>query len=149
MHDRDAKEAQKASQVSTRKPLTAEETDTLKLKKSWEIALAPGKQVPMQFIMSYMTGNSLQIFTLMTVFMLFKGPLQAIAGTNTTFNKFETESNRAQMTIVKIVYILMQSMLLGLGVWKIGKMGLLPTTQSDWVAFETERTCLEQAYFPV
>lgn len=33
----------------------------MKLKKSWEIALAPGKQVPMQLIMSYMSGNSLQV----------------------------------------------------------------------------------------
>jgi ER membrane protein complex subunit 4 len=41
----------------------------------------------------------------------------------------------------------MQCMLLALGVWKIGKMGLLPTTQSDWMAFESERICLERAYF--
>jgi ER membrane protein complex subunit 4 len=49
------------SQVQARKPPTQEETETLKLKKSWEIALAPGKQVPMQLIMSYMSGNSLQV----------------------------------------------------------------------------------------
>jgi len=44
--------------------------DTLKLKKSWEIALGPAKQLPMQAIMGYMSGNGLQIFSIMMVFML-------------------------------------------------------------------------------
>lgn len=45
--------------------------DTLKLKKSWEIALGPAKQLPMQAIMGYMSGNGLQIFSIMMVFMLY------------------------------------------------------------------------------
>ena len=94
-----------------------------------------------------MSGNSLQIFSLMMVFMLFKGPLQAIAATNSTFSKLETEGNKGKMLLVKATFIGMQCLLLALGVWKIGQMGLLPTTQSDWVAFENERTCLETAYF--
>lgn len=156
---------QKTSQPPARKPPTQEETDTLKLKKSWEIALAPGKQLPMQLIMSYMSGNSLQVFahkgdtviegltnnlqvfSLMMVAMLFKGPLQAIAATNFTFTKLETEGNKGKLILVKATYVGMQCMLLALGVWKIGKMGLLPTTQSDWLAFEGGRICLEKAYF--
>lgn len=60
----------KKSDKATRKPPTQEETDTLKLKKSWEIALGPAKQLPMQAIMGYMSGNSLQIFSIMMVMML-------------------------------------------------------------------------------
>jgi hypothetical protein len=33
-----------------RKPPTTEETDTLKLKKAWELAIAPAKQLPMNAI---------------------------------------------------------------------------------------------------
>jgi hypothetical protein len=36
--------------VSARKPPTAAEMDTLKLKKAWEIAIAPAKQLPMNAI---------------------------------------------------------------------------------------------------
>lgn len=149
-----AKQAyQKSSQPSTttavRKTSTQAETDTLKLKKSWEIALAPGKQLPMQAIMAYMGGNSLQVFTIMMVAMLFKGPLQAIAATNSTFARLETEGNKRKMGLVKVAYVAMQCLLLGLGVWKIGQMGLLPTTQSDWLAFESERVCVEKAYFAI
>jgi hypothetical protein len=73
-----------------------------------------------------MSGNSLQIFSIMMVFMLFKGPIQGLLNTNSVFAKFETESTRAQMIGVKLVYVLMQLMLLGLGVWKVNGMGLLP-----------------------
>jgi ER membrane protein complex subunit 4 len=83
----------------------------------------------------------------MMVFMLFKGPIQAIAATNSTFTRLETENNKSKMILVKATYVGMQTMLLALGLWKIGQMGLLPTTQSDWVAFEGERECLEKAYF--
>ncbi len=60
----------KKAQATGRKVPTPEETATLKLKKAWEIALAPAKQLPMQAIMGYMSGNSLQIFSIMMVFML-------------------------------------------------------------------------------
>lgn len=49
---------------------------------------------------------------------------------------------------VKAVYILMNLTLLALGVWKVNAMGLLPTTRSDWLAWEYERVPLERAYFP-
>jgi ER membrane protein complex subunit 4 len=59
------------SQIATRKPPTELEMNTLKLKKAWEIALAPAKQIPMQGIMMYMSGNSLQIFSMMMVYTLY------------------------------------------------------------------------------
>ena len=107
-------------------PLSTVETDTLKLKKAWEIALAPSKQVPMNAIMMYMSGNSLQIFSIMMVFMLFKGPIQGLINTNAMFAKLETDATRSKLVGVKLVYVLMQLLLLGLGVWKVNAMGLLP-----------------------
>ncbi|KAI1618648.1 phosphatidylserine decarboxylase [Exophiala viscosa] len=135
------------SQVAARKTPTPEETETLKLKKAWEVALGPAKQIPMQAIMGYMSGNSLQIFSIMMVAMLFKNPIQAIAQTNMAFSRFESPGTRSQMLGVKAVYILMQCLLLGLGVYKVHSMGLLPTTRSDWLAWEFERQPLERAYF--
>ena len=62
----------------------------------------------MNAIMMYMSGNSLQIFSIMMVFMLFKGPIQGLINTSTVFAKFETEGTRAKLLGVKAVYILMQ-----------------------------------------
>ncbi|EEA20945.1 hypothetical protein EYB25_008422 [Talaromyces marneffei] len=135
---------QETRSAPDRKPV---ETDTLKLKKAWEVALAPSKQIPMNAIMMYMSGNSLQIFSIMMVFMLFKGPIQGLIATNAQFVKFETESNRTKIWGCKAVYVLMQLVLLGMGVWKVNAMGLLPTTRSDWLAWESERISLERAFF--
>lgn len=114
---------QQDKQPATKRP---EETDALKLKKAWEIAIAPSKQLPMQAIMMYMSGNSLQIFSIMMVLMLFKGPIQGLINTNAAFAKYESPSTRARLVGVKAVYVLMQLLLLALGVWKVNGMGLLP-----------------------
>lgn len=100
--------------------------DTLKLKKAWEVALGPIKNLPMTGIMMYMSGNSLQIFSIMMVFMAFKTPLMGILGTNQAFEKFESESNRDKILQVKVVYVAMQLVALALGIWKVNAMGLLP-----------------------
>src|SRR6478735_4283560 len=100
--------------------------DTLKLKKAWEVALAPVKGLPMTAIMMYMSGNSLQIFSIMMVFMAFKNPIAGIIGTNQAFERFQTETNRGQIIQVKLAYVVMQLVALALGVWKVNGMGLLP-----------------------
>lgn len=100
--------------------------DQLKLKKAWEVALAPAKNLPMTLIMMYMSGNSLQIFSIMMVFMAFKNPIMGLLSTNQAFERFETDSNRGSILQVKAAYVLMQVLALAVGVWKINSMGLLP-----------------------
>jgi len=134
-----------SSKTAVRAPPTTEETDTLKLKKAWEVALAPVKQLPMTGIMMYMSGNSLQIFTIMTVVMAFKNPITGLAATNQSFERFESEGTKSKLLVVKAVYVAMQILALALGVWKVNGMGLLPTTRSDWLAWETARDPLERA----
>lgn len=140
--------------------------DTLKLKKAWEVALAPVKSLPMTAIMMYMSGNSLQIFSIMMVFMAFKTPLLGIIGTQQAFERFESDGNRGRLLQVKAAYVVMQIVALALGVWKVNAMGLLPyvgprqartrpilnandlsnrTTRSDWLAWEVQREPLEHA----
>lgn len=80
----------------------------------------------MNAIMMYMSGNTLQIFSIMMVFMLFKNPLQALLQTNQVFTRYETEGTRAKLWMVKGVYVLMNMVALALGVWKVNGMGLLP-----------------------
>jgi len=100
--------------------------DTLKVKKAWEVALAPIKGLPMTAIMMYMSGNSLQIFSIMMVFMAFKNPIMGLVGTNQAFERFQTDTNAVKIIQVKIAYVAMQLVALALGVWKVNAMGLLP-----------------------
>lgn len=80
----------------------------------------------MNGIMMYMSGNGLQTFSIMMVFMLFKGPIQGLINTNAAFVKYETPATRGRLIGVKAIYVLMQLLLLALGIWKVNAMGLLP-----------------------
>jgi len=117
------------------------------MKKAWEVALAPAKSLPMQAIGQYMAGNSLQIFSIFMVYTLFKTPVVAVINLPAVFAKFDSPGTRKRgLVLVQIVYVLTNCLLLALGVWKVGKMGLLPTTRSDWLAWESERTSVERAW---
>ncbi|CAK7264643.1 hypothetical protein SEPCBS119000_001102 [Sporothrix epigloea] len=142
---RDAKEGKTAAPAAATKQQTPEEMDTLKVKKAWEVALGPVKSLPMTAIMMYMSGNSLQIFSIMMIFMAFKNPIMGILGTQQAFERFETPGNRGQMLQVKLAFVAMQILALALGVWKLNGMGLLPTTRSDWLAWEELRGTSEIA----
>lgn len=74
----------------------------------------------------YMTGNSLQVFSIMMVFMLFKTPITQVLATQATFSRFETEGTKPKMLLVKLVYILCNALSLALGIYKVNQMGLLP-----------------------
>ncbi|CAG9832859.1 unnamed protein product [Diabrotica balteata] len=111
----------------------SKKTDVSRLitKKSWDLALAPMKQVPMNLFIMYMAGNSISIFPIMMVGMLLMRPLQAIWSTKATFKMMETSNAILQM----IVYVLGNFVNIGLALYKCHSMGLLPTYASDWLAF--------------
>lgn len=156
---------QKEAKALQREQPTPEEMDTLKLKKAWEVALAPVKGLPMTAFMMYMSGNSLQIFSIMMVVMAFKNPLMGLMSTNQAFERFVTERNSGDILQVKLLYVVCQLVALAVGIWKVNSMGLLPyvfvsafvclfraetdrfhrTTRSDWVLWEGARTALETA----
>ncbi|KAK9480944.1 hypothetical protein V1514DRAFT_274811 [Lipomyces japonicus] len=126
---------------------TPEERDTLKAKKAWEIALSPSKSLPMNAIMSYFSGSSLQIFSLTMTFMLFSNPVKAIASVSSTFARYESEGNSTRLLQAKLVFVALQLATIAVGVWKMGSMGVLPTERSDWLAWERASPSLENAVF--
>ena len=49
-------------------------------KKAWDAALSPGKNIPMNAFMLWMSGNGVQIFSVMITGMLFFQPIKALMG---------------------------------------------------------------------
>ncbi|KAI2796821.1 hypothetical protein RDWZM_007135 [Blomia tropicalis] len=110
----------------------SQEVDSnLIVKKSWDIALAPLKQIPMNLFIMYMAGNSISIFPIMMVGMLFLGPIKAIFNFNKTFKLIEGN----QAIFQKFVYLLGNVACIALALYKCKSMGLLPTHASDWLDF--------------
>lgn len=114
------------------------DVEQLKTKKIWEIATGPAKSIPMNLIMSYMTGNSLQLIPIMMTVMLFINPLKAIFNdTNKIFKNLQTDKNGSIILQAKIVYILCQLGCMAIGIWKLNKMGLMPNSDADWLSFKS------------
>ncbi|KAK3086289.1 hypothetical protein FSP39_016371, partial [Pinctada imbricata] len=99
--------------------------------RSWDIALGPLKQIPMNFFIMWMAGNSISIFPIMMVGMMFFRPIQALLAAQNTFKMIEG----SQAPLQKIVYMFGNLVCLALAVYKCQTMGLLPTFASDWLAF--------------
>ncbi|XP_062573426.1 ER membrane protein complex subunit 4-like [Saccostrea cucullata] len=100
-------------------------------KRSWDIALGPLKQIPMNFFIMWMAGNSISIFPIMMVGMMFFKPIQAFISIQNTFVMIEG----SQAIIMKFIYIFGNIVCVALATYKCQTMGLLPTHASDWLAF--------------
>ncbi|KAL5021714.1 hypothetical protein ScPMuIL_000869 [Solemya velum] len=103
----------------------------LLVKKSWDIALGPVKQIPMNMFIMWMAGNSISIFPIMMIGMMFFRPIQAFISIQNTFSMIEGNQGPLQ----KFVYLLGNCVCMALAVYKCQTMGLLPTHASDWLAF--------------
>jgi hypothetical protein len=56
--------------------LTQEDDEHLLARRSWDIALQPIKQLPMNVVFAWMAGNSFSLMSIMIVVMLFMKPIQ-------------------------------------------------------------------------
>ncbi|CAO3688881.1 unnamed protein product [Umbelopsis vinacea] len=121
---------------------------TLKARRAWDVAMGPAKTIPMNAIMIYMSGNGVQLFSVMITAMLFWQPLKAIFTINQTFERFEptgAAKNHPEASLLtsKATFLAFQLVTIALGIYKVNAMGLLPTTTSDWLAFMPPKQILE------
>ncbi|KAL8278769.1 hypothetical protein RQP46_008838 [Phenoliferia psychrophenolica] len=117
----------------------AEELSALRQQKAWDLALAPAKNVPMQAFMMYMTGGGVQIFSVMSVWTCLKGAVTGMMGVEQAFAPFASTTDSAtpaSFALQKATFIACQVGLLAVGLWKCHSMGLLPSHDSDWLAFQ-------------
>lgn len=56
----------------------AKQSTDIKMRRAWDLALAPAKSLPMQAIMLYFSGSGVQIFSLGMIFMLLTSPITAV-----------------------------------------------------------------------
>ncbi|KIO32972.1 hypothetical protein M407DRAFT_241209 [Tulasnella calospora MUT 4182] len=110
----------------------------IKEKRAWDLAISPAKSLPMNGFMLYMSGNSLQIFSIGILVMLLMNPFKAVANINRAFSPFAPANSNPTaldtLAFYKLVYVACNLLTLGLGLWKCSKLGILPTA-NDWRAF--------------
>jgi hypothetical protein len=111
--------------------------------RSWDIALGPLKQAPMNVMISWMAGNSIALFPIMFVGMLLFRPLQSMFTISKAFEAIESSENSI---VQKLIYLLGNLVNLGIALYKCHSMGLLPTYASDWLAFANPQERMEYSY---
>ena len=111
--------------------------------RSWDIALGPIKQAPMNIMISWMAGNSIALFPIMFVGMLLFRPFQSMLQMSKAFETIEPSQYSG---VQKLIYFLGNLVNLGIALYKCHSMGLLPTYASDWLAFESPQIQMEQAF---
>ncbi|XP_062519901.1 ER membrane protein complex subunit 4-like [Corticium candelabrum] len=116
-----------------------EEHDTLVEKKSWDVAIGPLKQLPMNLFIMYMVGNSLSIIPIMFIGMMAFNPIKTLLNFGQVSKQFEGN----QAFIQKLVFVVANIALICLAAYKCHSMGLLPLYKSDWVDFLDIRKRME------
>jgi len=118
----------------------------LRAKRSWDTALAPIKQAPMNLFIMYMSGNTISIFPIMMVVMMAVRPFKTLLSMSTTFKTLDADTGATSAFGQKIVFVLGNLANVVLAVYKFNSMGLLPTYASDWLAFADPISRVEWAY---
>lgn len=142
------KEAQdKALTAGSHKTLTQQQQQALAAKKktrAMAIATGPGKQIAMNAFMMYMSGKSLNIFSISITSMAILSPIQSILGMQKTFASLEG----VDLQLAKLVYVGLNLVWLMVGLYKMSSMRLLPTTSADWTGVIVWKEMLESSSIP-
>ncbi|KAL8130020.1 hypothetical protein V2J09_019175 [Rumex salicifolius] len=103
-----------------------------KAQKAWEVAQAPIKNFLMMGFMMWMAGSTVHLFSIGITFSALLQPLTALQGVGKVFEPYK--DNKVDLIAPKLLYIALNVVCLGVGVWKLNTLGLLPTHASDWVS---------------
>ncbi|CEG38118.1 Predicted membrane protein [Plasmopara halstedii] len=109
---------------------TATNTIELKKKRAMEIGMAPFKSLLQTGFMMWMSGNSINIFSIMITGMIVMNTAKSLFNMNNAF----ASVNDGVISLTQPKAIYMAGSLIGaaMGVYKCSNMGLLPTTSADW-----------------
>ncbi|KFK27766.1 hypothetical protein AALP_AA8G426200 [Arabis alpina] len=103
-----------------------------KLKKAWQVAQSPFKNLMMMCFLMWMVGNTLNLFSIGITFSALWQSITALWSVAKIFEPFE--DNEVELFEPKLVFIALNLGRLAMGIYKLNSLGLLPTHASDWVS---------------
>lgn len=112
------------------------------------IALSPGKQLGMNAFMLWMSGRNLNIFSISTTSMAIMNPIKGILSVSSAFRSCEDPEGKVDLTSSKALFVLLNLLWLGVGMYKMASMKLLPLTSADWESYVVWKHVLETSSIP-
>jgi hypothetical protein len=111
---------------------------------AWSFAKSPASQLPMVCFMMWMSGSGVQIFSIMITLTNVASPVRAILSSAAAFKRFEEPGVDAALP--RLLFCAVHCATLLVALYKLDKMGLLPTHASDWLPSAPPLRQLEVAY---
>ena len=118
-------------------------------KRAMETGLAPGKNIFMQGFMMYMSGSSINIWSMMVVGHAFYNPIKALLSIDAAFARYASVDAEIDLTLPKLAFIGCNAAMLALALWKLNTMRLLPITAADWTSFLVDKVDVESSGVPL
>mmetsp|Transcript_21487 Transcript_21487/g.51260 ORF Transcript_21487/g.51260 Transcript_21487/m.51260 type:complete len:187 (-) Transcript_21487:118-678(-) len=129
---------------SVNNPSTTNATMVARRKqKAMAIAMKPGSQVAMNAFMMYMSGSNLNIFSINTTSSAILTPLTSLFQLDRIFGNLDVDASTAKM-----VYVAINLVWLGVGLYKMTAMRLLPTTSADFADSIVWKDMMETSSIP-
>mmetsp|Transcript_17898 Transcript_17898/g.44233 ORF Transcript_17898/g.44233 Transcript_17898/m.44233 type:complete len:211 (-) Transcript_17898:30-662(-) len=96
--------------------------------KAMAIATKPGNQLAMNAFMLWMSGKNLNIFSISTTSSAVLTPITNIFRVESVFENLETDTQ-----VPKLIFVALNVVWLGIGLYKMSSLRLLPTTAADFM----------------
>ena len=103
-----------------------------KNKHCMNLAIGPGKSLLQTAFMLWMSGSSIQIFSIYATGNALVNPLKSIGSMKQVFGKFDKEEG-VDTRIPKLIFVALQLLSVGVALYKCATMSLLPLTSADWL----------------
>lgn len=113
----------------------APDASKIQVARAWDAAFGPTKALPMSAIMLYMSGNSVQLFSMMSIYMMLSNTVQGLVNVDAVFAPYR--STRHSLAPQITFYVVCQLAAIGIALYKCWSMGLFPTEPSDWLAWHS------------
>ncbi len=101
------------------------------LKKAWEFAKSPSKQIFITLFMFWMTGTGMSIWTIMITVAFVLNPIKAIFGVNSGNSKYlvniflaftQFEHKNISLLMPKLVFIACNAVIFGAALYKFSSI---------------------------
>jgi hypothetical protein len=109
--------------------LKLENEKNAKKSMAMSLAIAPGKALFQTAFMLWMSGSSIQIFSIYTLFNALSSPVKGLVSIESVFGRF----SGVDITMAKLIYVGAQLASLFVALYKCHTMGLLPLSSVDWL----------------
>jgi ER membrane protein complex subunit 4 len=132
-----------AAVIDVSNSISQEQRVARRQKDAMGFAYSPAKNIFSTGLMLWMSGNSIQIFSIYATGNALTTPITAMLRAPTMFKRFEMEG--VDLTVPLLVFYAMQLVCLAIAVWKLNGMGLLPMTAADWTNYIPIREVIESS----